>query len=762
MLEIHLQPQTASGYPVSMQFKPTNQLFEATLSLEIPAPDGEQLFNWLFGPPKLQQAWGLVKQQTSCPIQLRITSQSAALHSLPWELLRDGSSGVYLASSAKTPFSRHLAHDGELPTLSGPPLRVLVAVANPQGLQKFKLTPIDVAQEETLLNEVLHGLESVQVDYLSKSNAFRHLTLSALETALQSQPTDILHLVAHGSFSKKYQNAALALAKPDGTVDMVNSQRFVDMVNGLSHKPALFYLTVCDSASGDSAQVYSGLAQSLIGQAGIPAVVAMQAPVAISTARLFGQGFYKALFPDGLLDVAMNSARTTVLTATKTDSQVPVLFSRLPDNRLWPQKISLQLPPPEQWPHPIAAPYARLRQPQTEADHFQTLDQLLHNLVAYLTTISLSHYWQDQPDRAQLRAWLKRLAYGQLTDSLTVLQAIADHYQHQPRPPRLAHDLFDPILSSIPEPSELWTQADLLRKLCDAPPSDLDGLTLHRFLHQLLRYRAETWSTNIAQIDPTLRTDLLPLLTVSLPLLIQQFAPLWRYPLRYLERVDPAPNAKGYFYTLTEFDPLTGAARLVKPPYHDPTASDPPIIQRLYLCLPSADGKPLLNLHPFLIAHLHQLYFLQQAIDRNTIWYQQCATPKRYSPPLRHGSLDVLFTTLKPDEATPDSAEPDPIEHLHQANAELAEAEQADEGRYSAMPLELLLSHLSPTSHQTLQLAIGEAVRLGFVEVGVEVLLMALSRQQPLGKLLDEQRQADRQQGQKVGTQGGVDLGDVG
>ena len=61
-------------------------------------------------------------------------------------------------------------------------------------------------------------------------------------------------------------------------------------------------------------------------------------------------------------------------------------------------------------PHPLAAPFSRLSSAKSETDQFVALDQILKNFIKYLTAIALSQYWQDKPDREQLRGWLGSLS----------------------------------------------------------------------------------------------------------------------------------------------------------------------------------------------------------------------------------------------------------------------------------------------------------------------------------------------------------------
>ena len=102
-----------------------------------PGADGERLFRWIFGSPRLKSAWdeahGVSVQRR---IRLNIDADAPELHVIPWELLREpceGTSPSDLAATDTTPFSRYLS----LPTRPSQPvedglLRVLVAIANLQ------------------------------------------------------------------------------------------------------------------------------------------------------------------------------------------------------------------------------------------------------------------------------------------------------------------------------------------------------------------------------------------------------------------------------------------------------------------------------------------------------------------------------------------------------------------------------------------------------------------------------------------------------
>ncbi len=80
----------------------------------------------------------------------------------------------------------------------------------------------------------------------------------------------------------------------------------------------------------------STLRDELQAQGALPfdRAVTMQDNVTVLTARKFGATFYRRLLEHGTVDLAMNEARSTLITNGRYDAAVPVLFMRLRDGRL--------------------------------------------------------------------------------------------------------------------------------------------------------------------------------------------------------------------------------------------------------------------------------------------------------------------------------------------------------------------------------------------------------------------------------------------
>ncbi len=361
-LDIRILPLEDEGYPVELTLDGQRQYARGyadpgflpwTPSLA-PEQDGRQLFEWLFADPALRSAWDEVRgAHPQRRIRLRIDADAPALHSLPWEILRapEGKSGLPLAASSSTPFSRYLAGPWD-PGAAIPqrPIKIAVAIAAPDNLAEYGLAPIDAAHEWEALQETLGGVDAeiVQVP--------QPCTPAALEAAVKDG-CHILHFVGHGAFARQSEEAALFLADDDNRVRPVREQelaamlarQLIDVDNTAGRQLRLVFLAACESATRSPADAFRGLAPSLV-RAGVPAVVAMQDLVTVETARAFSASFYRQLMKHGLVDLACNEARAAILTRNLPGASVPVLFMRLEMGVLLDMPAALE---PRRWSAPF-------------------------------------------------------------------------------------------------------------------------------------------------------------------------------------------------------------------------------------------------------------------------------------------------------------------------------------------------------------------------------------------------------------------------
>jgi WD40 repeat protein len=335
--EIHITARRDAHYPVRIRLG-DEQDFHGTLAADAipsqstsdPMVDGRVLFDALFADPQLRRAWDMAcgKSQRR-RVRLWLDADAPELHALPWETLHDGE--TWLAASAATPFSRYLPSDAPWGGLvTERPLRILSVIANPADLARYSLAPLDVAAERSLLTEALGDLvpQHFELEHLAVP-----VTLERLESTLAAGP-HILHFVGHGKFSQRRGEAALYLQDAAGNTKIITEAQLVAMLRRQAAPPHLIFLAACQSAERSTADAFAGLAPKLV-QAGVPAVVAMRARVAMGTARRLSRVFYSELVARGAVDRALNAARSALLTTGSADVATPVLLMRLRDGQLW-------------------------------------------------------------------------------------------------------------------------------------------------------------------------------------------------------------------------------------------------------------------------------------------------------------------------------------------------------------------------------------------------------------------------------------------
>lgn len=349
-LEIRILELQQQGYPVELTLNfeqefPRGYLDPAGLPWRQgvnPARDGQRLFEWLFTDERLRKAWAEIRGLAPTRrIRLRIDTAAPELHTIPWELLREADEGgpaQELASGAATPFSRYLACRGQpgAPILQRP-IKILAAIADPQGLDEYGLSAVDITKEWELLQNAAEG-QQIQLTLLPQP-----CTLEAVETALKDGQ-HVLHFVGHGSFSQQDQQAALFFADKDNRLNRVTGEQFAQMIarlTGSVENPdgrlRLIFLASCQSAQSSYADAYRCLAQQLVA-AGVPAVLAMQDLVPIVTANQFVGVFYRQLLRHGFVDLASNEARSSVISAGLWGESIPVLYSRLRGSQILGQR----------------------------------------------------------------------------------------------------------------------------------------------------------------------------------------------------------------------------------------------------------------------------------------------------------------------------------------------------------------------------------------------------------------------------------------
>jgi hypothetical protein len=339
---------------------------DSLLALELDSPAyGKALYDALFAGD-IRRAYDKATARAEAlnenrlRVQLWIDNDAVELHAFPWERIYHPSRSVMvpLATSSQTPFSRYTSLETAQPApVSERPIRVLAVAANPLNLPGG-LAPADVEGEIENLRQAFGDIkksEKVQVSILSGRTGLKPETaarlqaegytlldgVTSLENILRHLPGQhIFHFIGHGAFRRASDHgpgqAALYLEKPDGTWQAVKDDDIVGRLAAVGDLPHLTFLVACESASRDTAaeHPFVGLGPKLV-QAGVPAVVAMQAQVPVDLARNLSGEFYKRLLEHGEVDQALSQARLVVFNPKQTEWAIPVLFMRLKEGRLF-------------------------------------------------------------------------------------------------------------------------------------------------------------------------------------------------------------------------------------------------------------------------------------------------------------------------------------------------------------------------------------------------------------------------------------------
>lgn len=337
---------------------------------------GSALFNNVLPPESelgraYQRLVGQVGASGTLRVQLVLFADAPELQALPWERLfhRFASEPVALATAARTPFSRFLiATAADLPPVQERPLRMLVAIANPEPLPQG-LKRIDVERECRALMDLvgahkgdvqgtlIPGRTGLSDELRQRMRQYGWHIVDGVTSwsNIQSHLYDqhMLHILAHGQLKPSDQNGheagCLVLEHEGahnvarGAFERVYEDTLVPGLAGISPPPRLIFLAACESASrprdsagrlNDGINPFVGLGPGLA-QAGVPAVIAMQDRVPMDLAYALTRHFYRRLLEEGQVDRALNEARNLVFKLKDPAWACPVLFLRVKGGRLF-------------------------------------------------------------------------------------------------------------------------------------------------------------------------------------------------------------------------------------------------------------------------------------------------------------------------------------------------------------------------------------------------------------------------------------------
>ncbi len=254
--------------------------------------------------------------------------QADYLAALPWELLCDPTTGMFLARDIETPVVRQLVNSNPVVPLEvDGPLRILVADVAPKGMEELELELELELMEEAL--GVLTAAGEVELLHLPEASPEK------LRDVLRDEVVHVLHLMGHGGYDAGSGIGALFFAAPDGGKDQVDGEMLGDLLKSV--KLRLVVLNACKTArhaGRTRASVHYGAASGIVERTRIPAVVANQFSISDEAAIDWAEVFYHRLAARDPVDTALTEARLRLSWRTP-EWATPVLFLSAEDGKLF-------------------------------------------------------------------------------------------------------------------------------------------------------------------------------------------------------------------------------------------------------------------------------------------------------------------------------------------------------------------------------------------------------------------------------------------
>ncbi len=325
------------------------------------ATHGIELFNRLFSgrlSVAFQQAWAAaVTRNRILRVRLALDATAPALHAVPWELLHfDDSGGMSparaMAADSRIAFSRYIesATFDEGVQVSRRPVRLLLVISDPHDLKdRWDLVPVGRATEERdfrtrFSSAVSSGQFCYDILPIASAEALQSAIAQGGIDGEQPSGYDVLLFMGHAAFHEQYGSRLLLEDAESRRARLYSADDLVSLVQQLpkSHRMAMVILVACNSAATTTNNALNSLAARLVIAGGVPAVLAMQRLVEITLARRFTYHLSDHLLRDGVIDVAVNTARRRVFTLNDVGWSTPTLYMRYADGRLFTPNPQLE------------------------------------------------------------------------------------------------------------------------------------------------------------------------------------------------------------------------------------------------------------------------------------------------------------------------------------------------------------------------------------------------------------------------------------
>jgi len=238
-------------------------------------------------------------------IQLRLPDERMA--QLPWECLYNQETSLWLAVDPSTPFSRYVDARIPPPIQTQPPLRLLIATAEPSSMPGVD-ADAEIAAVQRALTPLLR-------DRLVDARVLPRATRRALQHVTEEFQPHLFHFVGHGQ--RLGGTCGLVLQSDSGAAELLEVDALRDVLRQ-SRRLRVAVLNACDTSGAAWALAKSGIA-----------AIGMTEKVRSEAAIPFCRSLYEGVTTASPLDVATNRARFNVRLecgSNRRDWCLPALF----------------------------------------------------------------------------------------------------------------------------------------------------------------------------------------------------------------------------------------------------------------------------------------------------------------------------------------------------------------------------------------------------------------------------------------------------
>lgn len=267
--------------------------------------------------------------QQECHIRLHF-QETPELAVIPWETLYDADRCSFLALFSLTPVVRffQLAQPDPAQQVTWP-IKILDMISAPRHVDC-----LDVEAERRAIDDAVSEINAQHSDQVVQVRWLYDATPSALQNALREDEYHIFHFIGHGDFDEATQRGSLILEDTEQQPVLLSAEALALLLQD-HFSLRLAVINACQGATSGVGCAFAGVAQTLI-QAGLPAAIAIQAPISDAAATLFDQEFYNALADGKRVHYAMSETRKSIyIHGHVAEWTTPVLFSQIEDGRIF-------------------------------------------------------------------------------------------------------------------------------------------------------------------------------------------------------------------------------------------------------------------------------------------------------------------------------------------------------------------------------------------------------------------------------------------